>query len=133
MANHKTLTASACLAAGLFVLSGCTTAESVSKKAPSYVVQFGDVDRFKVADCADQRFIEKYNAGYFSVIKGGDPYAIEYWWRLRQPAPMFIAKFYADRVEINGRYNIWGDYGVEYSPIVEGCVIENGGNLIGQI
>ncbi|WP_425408590.1 hypothetical protein [Hyphococcus sp.] len=121
------------VALGPISLPSCTTAQSVYDQAPSYVVKFSNVDTLKLATCADGIFNEKHESAYYSVIKGGDPYVIEHWWRLKQLAPMFISKFYMDRVEINGRFNVWGDYGELYIPIVKECLARMGGNVIGEV
>lgn len=104
-------------------LGACQSVAGLEEKEASYFFTYDGVDRDSLVRCATTEYDSKNSGGFQpGVIRWGDPVIVEHWWRLRQMIPMFLVKYYTDKVEINGRYNIWGDYGKDMLPTLETCV-----------
>lgn len=110
--------------------------DSIQSGAPSYIVEYAGVERDELLKCVAERLdgksayinrrvdsaeyasIESYSPAYLPaggvLVEGG-------------AVPYFATRFYSDRVEIYGRYNVWGDHGKNVIPIVNDCVSSLGG------
>lgn len=111
--------------------------ESIQQGAPSYIVDYSGVDRTALADCVVAG-LKRKKAYYNRIIPHPDYLSVESSVSAFVPGgavlleaqgavPYFASRFYADRVEIYGRYSVWGDLGKDVIPFVKECAAKLGG------
>ncbi len=126
----------ACLLIALTTV-GCTTMQSIQQEAPSYVVDYSGVDRADLASCVVTR-LERKTSYYNRLIDGSEYLTVESSVSAFIPGgailleaegavPYFATRIYADRVEIYGRFSVWGDHGKVVIRFVKECAAELGG------